>query len=301
MKIIISRKGFDIGSGGVPSPIFPDGKLISLPIPDIRSTIKYEDIKWGEYNLGDIVSGLTKEKIKANFSAHLDPDLRPESLPRSKGWKPLFGQTGSARGHLKKCGIQTGDVFLFFGLFREVVPKECKLDWRPHAQNLHVIWGWFQIGQIISLDLEQVVPEWAEYHPHLQRPPERNNTLYVSTPNVRLPITNSENPRGAGVFTYFSPTLQLTAPDSVGPSTWQLPGWFFPREGKVPLTYHKSSDRWKREGDFVRLNTVARGQEFVIDCTDYPESVEWLQSILAIGDGSYQPSKSLTIGSGGRP
>jgi len=33
MKFILSRKGFDSKSGGYPSPIFPDGSLISLPIP----------------------------------------------------------------------------------------------------------------------------------------------------------------------------------------------------------------------------------------------------------------------------
>jgi len=34
MLVIISRKGFDSSSGGVPSPIFPDGKMLSLPTPD---------------------------------------------------------------------------------------------------------------------------------------------------------------------------------------------------------------------------------------------------------------------------
>ena len=33
MKVIISRKGFDSGYGGMPSPILPDGTMISMPIP----------------------------------------------------------------------------------------------------------------------------------------------------------------------------------------------------------------------------------------------------------------------------
>jgi len=33
MKIILSRKGFDSTYGGFPSPIFEDGRMISLPIP----------------------------------------------------------------------------------------------------------------------------------------------------------------------------------------------------------------------------------------------------------------------------
>ena len=44
MKIILSRKGFDSSTGKVPSPVFPDGTMISLPIPDRSSTIAYKDI-----------------------------------------------------------------------------------------------------------------------------------------------------------------------------------------------------------------------------------------------------------------
>jgi hypothetical protein len=44
MKIILSRKGFDSSSGGVPSPIFSDGDMLSLPIPDRASTVKYDEI-----------------------------------------------------------------------------------------------------------------------------------------------------------------------------------------------------------------------------------------------------------------
>jgi hypothetical protein len=44
MRIIFSRKGFDSSSGGVPSPIFPDGRMLSLPIPDRLSRIAYADI-----------------------------------------------------------------------------------------------------------------------------------------------------------------------------------------------------------------------------------------------------------------
>ena len=35
MKIVLGRKGFDSGWGGNPSPILPEGRLVSLPIPDL--------------------------------------------------------------------------------------------------------------------------------------------------------------------------------------------------------------------------------------------------------------------------
>ena len=36
MKVVLSRKGFDSSYGGFPSPILPDGTLISLPIPSMK-------------------------------------------------------------------------------------------------------------------------------------------------------------------------------------------------------------------------------------------------------------------------
>ena len=119
MKIILSRKGFDSASGGVPSPIFPVGKMLSLPIPDEDSHIRYHDIQWNKENIGSIVSDLTKGKIRAHDGAHLDPDLNRGSIPHHKKWKPILGQISSAQGHLRNQNIQPGDLFLFFGLFRE--------------------------------------------------------------------------------------------------------------------------------------------------------------------------------------
>ena len=112
MKIILSRKGFDSSSGGKPSPIFPDGRLVSLPIPDAQSPIYYDNIRWQEYNLGSIVSDLTHGKILPEHPAHLDPDINIENLKRDSKWKPIFGQTGASQGHLRNCNIQNGDIFL---------------------------------------------------------------------------------------------------------------------------------------------------------------------------------------------
>lgn len=43
MKIILSRKGFDSSYGGYPSPILPDGSLLSIPIPSMRFVKKKTD------------------------------------------------------------------------------------------------------------------------------------------------------------------------------------------------------------------------------------------------------------------
>lgn len=102
MKIIFSRKGFDSSSGGLPSPILPDGRIISFPIPDKTSSIKYSDIKYDEFNIGHMVSLLSKDKIPAHYFAHLDPDLRHDAIQRSTGWN-VSGQLKPARnGHFLK-------------------------------------------------------------------------------------------------------------------------------------------------------------------------------------------------------
>ena len=117
MKLILSRKGFDSAAGGVPSPIFPDGRMLSLPIPDnIKSGTKYVDIFYNGKSLGPLIEQLAS-KVKSH--AHLDPDLVKESLQsREDGWHPIFGQSGAAQGHLHNNDISTGDLFLFLACSR---------------------------------------------------------------------------------------------------------------------------------------------------------------------------------------
>ena len=50
MKVILSRKGFDSQYGGMPSPILPDGTLLSLPIPsktDMETKYRGFFVKFG--------------------------------------------------------------------------------------------------------------------------------------------------------------------------------------------------------------------------------------------------------------
>ena len=46
-RIILSRKGFDSSAGGVASPIFKDGSIFSIPIPQKSpSPTKYKDLNF---------------------------------------------------------------------------------------------------------------------------------------------------------------------------------------------------------------------------------------------------------------
>lgn len=275
MKLILSRKGFDSASGGCPNPIFPDGLMLALPIPDRDASVRYQDLVWRGRRLGELVPSMTGGKPRAHYGAHLDPDLDPAMRPRAPGWRPVFGQVGPAQGHLRNEGIAVGDVFLFFGLFRRLGDDD---RFVPGSPAIHAAWGWLQIGEIAVVDRDRSRLVWAGDHPHLAMQPDPSNTLYIAADSLHLP--GGLKLPGAGLFGTFSPKLRLTAPDSTGPSTWLVPAWFHPEGRGSALSYHGKATAWERCPEGVRLKTVGRGQEFVLDTKDYPEAVPWLTDLL---------------------
>jgi len=281
MKLILSRKGFDSSAGGVPSPIFPDGRMVSLPIPDRNSVVTYGDISYDGASLGSLVAHLTGGRIPPHYRAHLDPDIVCESLPRLPGWRPVFGQTGQAQGHLRNNGVGIDDLFLFFGLFRRAEGRNGVYSWIPDAQACHVIWGWLQVGEVLPLG-SSTPPgySWAEYHPHFHRESDSNNTVYLARRRLSIGVANDCDLPGAGVFPRFSYDRQLTDRTGLKTSAWELPSWFHPSGHRTPLTYHSDLGRWRKRGTQTELTAVARGQEFVLDCDEYPEAVGWVHDLM---------------------
>src|ERR1035441_8703897 len=107
MKLILSRKGFDSSAGKKPSPIFPDGTMLSLPIPDKASTITYQDIAGNaSASVGELVLDLAGRP--PTHRAHLDPDLSALSIPRRQGWRPLFGHCRECLGFSRRTGAGLG-------------------------------------------------------------------------------------------------------------------------------------------------------------------------------------------------
>jgi hypothetical protein len=74
-KIIFSRKGFDSTAGGLPSIIFPDGTLFSIPIPGNKNE-KYSydklEFKYDNDSISKILADLTNNKY-TNEKCHYDP------------------------------------------------------------------------------------------------------------------------------------------------------------------------------------------------------------------------------------
>jgi hypothetical protein len=184
----------------------------------------------------------------ADDLCHHDPMFRSSEQGASEC---LFGQCGAAQTHLERQGVGMGDVFVFFGLFRE----ECADGSRgePH----HRIFGYLEVEQIIPLgdgapdDLVQLG------HPHALVMHHKNDVVY----------------RGPGrTANHASKALRLTVPGGP-PSLWHRPAWL-KRGG---LSYHDKPERWQQRG---RLQSVARGQEFVADIGRRQAPREWLAGVI---------------------
>ena len=231
MKIILSRKGFDASYGGFPSPVFENGKMISLPIPTIdkqEAYITYDDLNPLGVNLGSLFKKLGKEPKIYNKVAkyvHLYPDLYQDSLkPNNKfrarldGWRGLFGTNMAAAGKLnnKDTGVNPEDIFLFFGWFNDVINKQGKFAFELNSNGFHQIWGWLQIDRIIHLDQDKdlkSVPNWAKYHPHCFHPEWKPNVLFVAKQKLSLEGYNTDGINGYGVITQFNELATLTEMD----------------------------------------------------------------------------------------
>ena len=189
MKIILSRKGFDSSNGGCPSPIMPDGTLLSMPIPTEEGE-SYSDIHWNGQTYMDILGQINPKKKYDR--CHVDPDIRDNRVTLIPGWQPAFGQVGAAQGMLANAGVEPGDIFLFFGWFRHVEETRDGLRFASprkddfyYGKDLHVIYGYMQVGEIIN-DQERIRKYY--WHPHSSDAftHSTNNVLYLPADKLSL-------------------------------------------------------------------------------------------------------------------
>ena len=128
-KLILSRKGFDSGSGGSPSPIFPYGTMFSLPIPS-RDREQLDGLQHGDVDIASVVAGITGGRINGRDRVHLDPDLNFDTYRHRKHraawqqWRGTLGQTGIAQGHLWCVSFFRGVMLLRFSSIERVVDTQ---------------------------------------------------------------------------------------------------------------------------------------------------------------------------------
>ena len=202
MKVIQSRKGFDSSNGGCPSPIMPDNTLLSFPIPS-DDGVSYDELTYHGLTYSELLTQLNPRKTYS--TCHLDPDIREGvRLNESSIWKPAFGQIGASQGLLANAKVEVGDLFLFFGWFRRIEQHNGAYRYARkeeddfyHGADLHVIYGYLQIGEILTSKDRIAEYHW---HPHASSKREEisSNTLYLPTESLSfLP-----DHKGYGVFDY---------------------------------------------------------------------------------------------------
>ena len=264
MKIILSRKGFDSSNGGMPSPILPDGTMLSMPINNDCDKLTYAGIYFKGEAYADYLVQLNPKEQWHRKHCHLDPDIRKGAQAIDK-WKPAFGQQSAAESHLSKNGVGSGDLFLFFGWFRETEYNNGKILFDVSKPHIQAIYGYLQIAE--RLTGEQIKD--YQWHPHSE--PHhlyaKHNVIYSS--QKRLLLGGKDLGSGSGVFK-FNEKIQLTEP-GMSRSKWKLQPWM---TKELQMTYH--SNNAIKEGFFQSAN---RGQEFVIDAND--AVMKWVIELFA--------------------
>ena len=229
----------------------------------------YTDLFWNDKTYLELIKELNpKSPINENSHCHLDPDLRESIYNRPEGWQPAFGQTGSSLTELRENGVGVGDLFLFFGWFRETMLYDGKLRFKPKAPDIHVIYGYLQIGNIItSFD---AIPSWLEKHPHanykIYKDAWFNQQNAIFVPSDRLSF--ALHLRGSGTFC-FSPRVTLTK-NGCSRSRWQFPD----QMRGIKISHNPRG--WKDD----YFQSAARGQEFVFDCNG--TVMNWVKTIFDI-------------------
>jgi len=282
MKVILSRKGFDSSCGGSPSLIY-NNKLITIPIPGADSEIRYKDLIFEEsINFIKVMKDLG---ITYYSEAHLDPDLRRSIYgKRESEWRPIFGQDQASLSILESAKIGKGDLFVFYGWFRDVINSNGTFQYKKGAKDLHVIYGYFEIDEVIDLTKEDSkIPSFCSYHPHVVLKDDYNkrsnkNTIFIASRNLSF----DDSKPGAAFFNY-NERLVLTDLNKKNRSSWKLPLFFKPKisnSDNTPKTDTMFNAAIKNESvvdnEFCFDFNGRNQQELLI--SDNNEIVNWFKS-----------------------
>lgn len=260
-RIILSRKGFDSKAGGTASPIFSDGSFFSIPIPQKdKSPTRYQDLNFNGMSGTKILQEASVKSVLPHDYCHYDP-LLSEKIG-------IFGQADGTQTELKNNNVGSGDLFLFFGWFKQFSKK---------GDDLHHLFGWLQIDDIIegSDNIKRFLNKVNIKHPHGYEDVSRysNNTIYVAKKNITIDHKHLSLP-GHGLFKKTHNDLILTKNKSTR-SRWQLPKKYFSESNKLFLNRLK----WKDESNCL-VDCIGQGQEYILDSKNNPKIVEWALDLI---------------------
>lgn len=274
MKVILSRKGMDSSWGGHPGIILPDKTMLYYPIPGDEDEDRYSDIIGPDgvpMDIGmkrfyqSILYQDCRSEITDQTHCHMDPDLDSRAKRRLPGWRGAFGQADAAQTILAKAGVGEGDLFLFFGWYQKWSLDRNETYIHEKGSDIHCIYGYMEIDDVIYTRGNDHIPEWLSDHPHvLARRLERNtNCIYIA----KEKLSWNNNQAGFGLLSYSK--KRVLTKEGMTRSRWDLPDFFH----NVVITYH-SAHSWK-DGYF---QSAHRGQEFVIEENPYVE--QWAKEII---------------------
>ncbi len=260
-NLVISRKGFDATAGGRASPIFANGDIFSVPIPQKKqSPSRYRELQFKNMSGREILNLISAKSISDDDFYHNDPLL--------SGQKGIFGQAGGSQGELENFGVGRGDLFLFFGWFKQ---------YHQRGPDVHHLFGWLQIEKIIKGNSEilNFLSENELSHPHgtTDITQFKNNTIYIASKN----LTFSDSVRditGHGVFKKTAENLILTETGKTR-SRWRFPKKYFTNTKNL----FRNRLKWKDEEKCL-VNCSGIGQEFILNAQDNPSIVSWASYLL---------------------
>ena len=179
----------------------------------------------------------------------------------------LFGQASSSQSELRNNQVGPGDLFLFFGWFK---------NYSESGRDLHHIFGWLQIDKIIAGNeaIQEYFKNKKKMHPHAFYK-FSNNCLYVGS--KKLTLGNKKTPhKGFGHFKKTHKDLILTK-DQATRSVWQLPKKYFANSDPF-----LNRLKWVDKKECI-THCKGRGQEYILDATNHPKLIGWLHHIFRNG------------------
>jgi hypothetical protein len=263
-KIIFSRKGFDSSAGGIASPIFPDFTLFSIPIPsdDREDEQNYKDLAFSykQESIADILNDLSKKSIvKQGYTSSCNYKTQrchhdPMHIQTEEYDGIVFGQYDRAAGHLRNKKVSEGDIFLFYGWFKEVEKNSDTWQYKQKAKDLHLIWSYMVVGEVYSIETPQQREQLLKTHPFLKEHPHmkiekdkttKTNTLYLS--------------KEYKYFNYSQNRILTDTKEYKGRSNWRLPKYF-----NQPQAFSYLKKFHDNDND-TNVSFRGYGQEFVLD------------------------------------
>ena len=276
MKVIFSKKGLDSSNSGKPINLNSNGIMPFIPIPCLQKEVEYAKVNVNKnqtmQDLCENLSGKTlylsvdqKQKkimLDKNTYCHLDPQL--VNYFNVDNFVGSLGQVDSAEKHLENQKIKVGDLFLFYGWYKQ------------NGLEKRVLFGYMQIGEIIrtyGLKNQERVDLETKY-PILKNQPHWNTEFYLNNETNTIYIAREKcsfdsRISGFGLFNY-SNELVLTKNNQTKKTLWQIPAL-----AGCELSWN--SGRCFDENGELLVSPI--GQEFVVK-TETQNVEDWTINLI---------------------